>query len=80
MKHLAILFALLLSPVAADEVVRPASERFAERDSKAVPDFQRHVIPLLGRLGCNSAKCHGSFQGQGDLRLSLFGFDFKSDH
>ena len=82
MKRLIILFMLLASPVRADHVVpktiRPASERFAQRDSKEVPDFQRHVVPLLGRLGCNSAKCHGSFQGQGDFRLSLFGFDFQS--
>ena len=80
MKYFAIAFSLLISSVAADDIVRPASERFAERDSKAVPDFQKHVVPLLGRLGCNSAKCHGSFQGQGDFRLSLFGFDFQSDH
>lgn len=45
-----------------------------------VPDFQRHVIPLLGRLGCNGSKCHGSFQGRGGLRLSLFGYDFEQDH
>ena len=49
-----------------------AAFRFAEADNKAVPDFQKHVIPLLGKLGCSSAKCHGSFQGQGDFRLSLF--------
>lgn len=36
-------------------------------------DFDRHVASLLGRLGCNSAACHGSFQGKGGLRLSLFG-------
>ena len=79
MKHFAITFALLVSPVAADDVLRPASQRFALRQSPSVPDFQKHVVPLLGRLGCNSAKCHGSLQGRGDLRLSLFGFDFKSD-
>lgn len=85
MKRLFILFVLLGSPLGAEEAevtktLRPASQRFAERDTRAVPDFQRHVVPLLGRLGCNSAKCHGSFQGQGNLRLSLFGFDFQSDH
>ena len=57
-----------------------AAFRFAEADNKAVPDFQKHVIPLLGKLGCSSAKCHGSFQGQGDFRLSLFGFGFQKDH
>jgi hypothetical protein len=85
MKCIAIASILLIQSVTAGEVVRPefvrpASERFAQRDSQSVPDFQKHVVPLLGRLGCNSAKCHGSFQGQGDFRLSLFGFDFKSDH
>ncbi len=29
-----------------------------------VPDFQRHVSPLLGRLGCNGRACHGSFRGK----------------
>ena len=80
MKHLFVAATLLTCTLKADEVTQPASERFAQRDSQAVPDFQKHVVPLLGRLGCNSAKCHGSFQGQGDLRLSLFGFDFQSDH
>src|SRR5258705_2492213 len=36
-------------------------------------DFERHVASLFGRLGCNSAACHGSFQGKGGFRLSLFG-------
>ena len=85
MKYIVIASILLIHSVVVGEVVRsgvvpPASERFAQRDSQAVPDFQKHVVPLLGRLGCNSAKCHGSFQGQGDFRLSLFGFDFPSDH
>ena len=64
----------------ADDVVAPASKRFNKLETNAVPDFQKHVVPLLGRLGCNSAKCHGSFQGQGDFRLSLFGFNFQADH
>ena len=84
MKRLIILGVLIVSPVRADDVIsetiRPASDRFAQRDAQVVPDFQRHVVPLLGKLGCNSAKCHGSFQGQGNFRLSLFGFDFQSDH
>ena len=84
MKRLVILLVLLAYPVRADQIVpktiRPASDRFAQRDAQVEPDFQMHVVPLLGKLGCNSAKCHGSFQGQGDFRLSLFGFDFQSDH
>ncbi|MEK6234048.1 MAG: hypothetical protein N2C14_04995, partial [Planctomycetales bacterium] len=64
----------------AQAIVRPASLRFDKASAGDAPDFQKHVVPLLGRLGCNSAKCHGSFQGQGGLRLSLFGFDFDGDH
>ena len=36
-------------------------------------DFERHIAALFSRLGCNAAACHGSFQGQGGFRLSLFG-------
>lgn len=57
---------------------QPLSQRIMEKDE--TPDFQKHIVPMLGKLGCSSAKCHGSFQGQGDLRLSLFGFNFLSDH
>jgi hypothetical protein len=74
------------TPVSAAEsseasvVVRPAAERFESEKTDAVPDFRRHVVPVLGKLGCNSRACHGSFQGQGGFRLSLFGYDFKMDH
>jgi hypothetical protein len=42
-------------------------------------DFERHVMGLFGRMGCNSGSCHGSFQGKGGLRLSLFGYDPAKD-
>lgn len=65
----------------------PLYERFASTAGNVdaaptdeVPDFQRHVSPLFGRLGCNGRACHGSFQGKGGFRLSLFGYDFKADH
>ncbi|MEM6689503.1 MAG: DUF1549 domain-containing protein [Planctomycetota bacterium] len=61
------------------EILPPLSERF-ESASEETPNFQRHVIPLLGRLGCNGRACHGSFQGRGGFALSLFGYDFKADH
>lgn len=43
-------------------------------------DFERHVMGLFGRAGCNLGSCHGSFQGKGGLRLSLFGYDPEKDH
>jgi hypothetical protein len=64
---------------AADQLP-PANERFKTAEVQEVPDFQRHLVPLMGRVGCNGRACHGSFQGQGGFRLSLFGYDFKMDH
>ncbi|GIW99463.1 MAG: hypothetical protein KatS3mg111_2796 [Pirellulaceae bacterium] len=67
------------------QIQSPLYERFAPGKDGApateeVPDFQKHVMPLLGRLGCNGRACHGSFQGQGGFRLSLFGYDFQADY
>jgi len=64
----------------ADATLQPLSKRFVNKDTTEVPDFQKHVVPLLGRLGCNGRACHGSFQGRGGFQLSLFGYDFKADH
>ena len=35
---------------------------------------------LFGRMGCNAGSCHGSFQGKGGFRLSLFGYDPDKDY
>ncbi|MGL4551830.1 MAG: DUF1549 domain-containing protein [Gemmataceae bacterium] len=43
-------------------------------------DFERHVVALMGRMGCASGSCHGSFQGKGGFQLSLFGYDPPKDH
>lgn len=55
-------------------------QRFGQETVAEIPDFQKHVVPLLGRLGCNGRACHGSFQGRGGFQLSLFGYDFAGDH
>jgi len=69
---------------AADEVLPSIATRFADGAADATatgtPNFQRHVVALLGKLGCNGRSCHGSFQGRGGFRLSMFGYDFESDH
>lgn len=83
MQHLiaiALVASLIAVPAARAETLPPASQRFADDSTAETPDFQRHVVPLLGTLGCNGRACHGSFQGQGNFRLSLFGYDFEADH
>ncbi|HEX4588352.1 MAG TPA: hypothetical protein VH120_00360, partial [Gemmataceae bacterium] len=59
------------------------------RTSAAVPvpgrppietvDFERHVMGLFSKAGCNNGSCYGSFQGKGGFRLSLFGYDPAKD-
>jgi hypothetical protein len=62
-----------LSSVRA-EVALPSGERIEK------VDFERHVMGVFGRMGCNSGSCHGSFQGKGGFRLSLFGYDPAKDY
>ena len=80
----AVSFAVLAAggfePLNAADVLPTVRDRFHTADVKEVPDFQMHIVPLMGRLGCNGRACHGSFQGQGGFRLSLFGYDFDFDH
>src|SRR5687768_11060030 len=77
---LAMLVVSVLSTTttSANELERPIRERFA--DPGVEPSYQRHVLPLMSKVGCSGRACHGSFQGQGGFRLSLFGYDFKQDH
>ncbi|MBT4844420.1 MAG: hypothetical protein HON92_03215 [Planctomycetaceae bacterium] len=70
---------LIAVSLEAVDTVPPLPSRFSDANIDEVPDFQKHVVPLLSRLGCNGRACHGSFQGRGDFRLSLFGYDFAAD-
>ncbi|WP_315852082.1 DUF1549 and DUF1553 domain-containing protein [Tautonia rosea] len=42
--------------------------------------FERDVMPMLTRFGCNSGPCHGKQRGQNGFQLSLLGFDPNFDH
>jgi len=41
--------------------------------------FEREVMAVLSRAGCNSGACHGNFNGKGGLKLSLRGEDPAAD-
>lgn len=54
-------------------------------DTPATPsgeaiEFQRHLLPVLSKLGCNSGACHGALAGKGGLKLSLNGYNPAGDH
>jgi hypothetical protein len=44
-------------------------------DSPVAASFAADVLPVLTKLGCNGASCHGSLNGQAGFKLSLFGYD-----
>ncbi|MBI1833017.1 MAG: DUF1553 domain-containing protein [Planctomycetes bacterium] len=70
---LALIPAIFLSSTSAAAVDLPDGQKLDK------VDFERHVMGLLGRTGCNGGSCHGSFQGKGGLRLSLFGYEPDKD-
>jgi Protein of unknown function (DUF1549)/Protein of unknown function (DUF1553) len=42
--------------------------------------FVGEVVPILSKHGCNAGGCHGKATGQNGFRLSLLGFDPRSDY
>ncbi|MBI3823952.1 MAG: DUF1549 domain-containing protein, partial [Planctomycetes bacterium] len=64
---------LMFNPIASASVDLPDGKKLEK------VDFERHVMGLFGRAGCNGGGCHGSFQGKGGLRLSLFGYEPEKD-
>jgi hypothetical protein len=71
---IAVTLAVCAAPTARAAVTMPSGETVAK------VDFERHVMGVFGRMGCNSGSCHGSFQGKGGFRLSLFGYDPAKDY
>lgn len=54
------------------------AERPLKADERSL-SFGRDVHPIFSKLGCAALRCHGSFQGQGGFRLSLFGRHPRED-
>ncbi len=69
----ALTLTLTAAPARADTVPVPG------RAPLEAVDFERHVMGLFSKAGCNNGSCHGSFQGKGGFRLSLFGYDPAKD-
>lgn len=42
--------------------------------------FERDVMPVLTKAGCNTGSCHGAARGKDGFRLSLFGYDPAGDY
>ena len=42
--------------------------------------FERDVLPIFTKVGCNTGSCHGAARGKDGFRLSLFGYDPIGDY
>ncbi len=47
---------------------------------KTPVSFEKDVMPVLTRSGCNTGSCHGAARGKDGFRISLFGFDPEGDY
>ncbi len=42
--------------------------------------FERDVMPILTKVGCNTGACHGAARGKDGFMLGLFGYDALGDY
>ncbi|MEO2014012.1 MAG: DUF1553 domain-containing protein [Fuerstiella sp.] len=49
-------------------------------DSALPVSFQKDVMPILSKAGCNQGACHASQYGKGGLKLSLLGYAPEQDY
>ena len=59
--------------------VRVPIEVSAAKENPPV-SFEKDVMPVLTRAGCNTGSCHGAARGKDGFRISLFGFDPEGDY
>ncbi len=70
--------AYVIVRVAAEEVSIPVV--VADHASQFQASFQRDVLPVLFKAGCNSGACHASQYGKGGFTLSVMSFDPIADY
>ncbi len=42
--------------------------------------FEKDIVPILTRSGCNTGSCHGAASGKDGFMISLFGYDPAGDY
>ena len=51
------------------------------RSSEKLPiSFEKDIVPVLTRSGCNTGSCHGAARGKDGFMISLFGYDPPGDY
>jgi len=60
--------------------IRKIPVKVANSTTKFPISFEKDVMPVLTRTGCNTGSCHGAARGKDGFRVSLFGFDPAGDY
>lgn len=42
--------------------------------------FEKDIVPIMTRSGCNTGSCHGAARGKDGFMISLFGYDPAGDY
>lgn len=66
--------------VRANDQVVDVAVSAAQSGGPSEWSFNRHVLPVLSKSGCNTGGCHGALAGKGGFKLSLAGYDPLSDY
>ena len=52
-----------------------------EHSAEKLPlSFEKDIVPILTRSGCNTGSCHGAARGKDGFMISLFGYDPNGDY
>src|SRR5262245_34735779 len=70
-------FQLFVLPLLVGLPIRAAAGDAAPPER---PTYERDILPILTRTGCNAGACHGKARGQNGFQLSLLGFDRDFDY
>ncbi len=51
------------------------------RSAEKLPiSFEKDIVPIMTRSGCNTGSCHGAARGKDGFMISLFGYDPVGDY
>ncbi len=51
------------------------------RSEEKLPiSFEKDIVPVMTRSGCNTGSCHGAARGKDGFMISLFGYDPAGDY
>jgi hypothetical protein len=54
--------------------------KVSQSDKKLPISFEKDIVPIMTRSGCNTGSCHGAARGKDGFMISLFGYDPRGDY